>query len=93
MEDFPTQTSIKSKIAMNSQLVVSHIFPDPRKLPPFHPLPSGFYPAATSLEEIKLRKKRGSPSEGSDIAADVISVVDNPERDFFGDHIYSTRSY
>ena len=57
-------------------------FSDPRKLPPLHPLPRGFYTDATSLEETKLWNKRDLPSEDSEITVVVSSVPDNIERVF-----------
>ena len=52
-------------------------FSDPRKIPPIPPLTRWFPPATTSLEEIKLFKKKCSPSEGSDITVVVSSVAAN----------------
>ena len=50
----------KLKTAMNSQLEGSRIFPEPIKIPLIPTLPSGLYTNATSLEAIKLWKKRVS---------------------------------
>ena len=69
---------------MNSPLGWSRIFPEPIKLTPTPTLTREFYPAATSLEAIKLWKNRGSHSEGSDITVVASYVKDNLDRVFLG---------
>ena len=52
-------------------------FSKSRKLPPEPTLPCGLSPAETSLAEINLWNKWGSPSECSEIIAVVSSITDN----------------
>ena len=71
-----THTSIKPKTAMTSPPGGSRFFPELRKIPPVPPFLLGC-PAETSLEKIKLFKKRVSTSEFSEITAVASYVTDN----------------
>ena len=65
-------------------LRVDHGFLETLNLPPITTLPHGFFPSETILEPIKLEKKKGSPSDISDITAVVSYVADNLDIVFSG---------